>query len=597
MDINKSDISSLRVLIQQLRVPELNYYLSIGVDAQQERILVSEMLQSLPETCESAQGSLIKHIILVMEHKALMPQVNNLAFQVDRVFDVWIRKNRLANDINFFLSKWRFLLFKIMLFDFTAQQNDQYSRDRQNFIVLISIIESIAEYGAGWSDKPERSKNILLDELNYISDELFTLDLNNDEKVSTLKAHWNGFRDKQRQKSSKVVSRLIEAEDRSLRTQFSQWFANNYINALFKKRQLPNSLQHFVSQYWVLIVAASFEKSLTLDLDVDKLSKNLIRTFCQQNEAAFKLAGQILDDVQTCTEAFKLKVPDNVWRYLEESLVGILQKSGEESKSSFKMIELASKLEKSFGGFDQQLLALVNADSLGVNNGDWFIYTELNAKTEIPVQLASIFEETQQMIFCNYLGIKVLQLSFSGFNECVESGSLKSNLNVEPFTKVFRASIKGLLKVSETQKKARIKAAEKAKEEAEKLLAEKLKAEEAASKIADEIAERTKMLLQKRADKLRLDKENEVLGVLSNFSLGAWISIKIDNEKQRFKLVVKLAATGKYIFVDKLGVKKKEYLEADLVQAIINQEIEILSDGAEFEDSLERVVSRLRMSK
>ena len=597
MDIIKSDISSLRVLIQQLRVPELNYYLSLGADAQQEKLLVSEMLQSLPETCESAPGSLIKYILQVMEHKALMPQINNLAFQVDRVFDVWIRKNKLSSDINFFLAKWRFIFFKILLIDFTCQQNDQYSKDRHNFTTLISIIESIAEYGISWSDKPERSKSILLDELTYISNALYTLDIADEENLSNLNIHWNDFLDKQRQKHSKVVSRLIEAEGRSLRVQFSQWFANNYINTFFKKRQLPNSLQHFVSQYWVLIVAASFEKSLTLDLDVDKLTKNLIRTFCQQSETAFKLADQILDDVQTCTEAFKLKVPDNVWRFMEDSLVGILQKSDEEPKSSFKMIELTSELENNFGGFDQQLLALVNVDSLGVNNGDWFVLTELNSHTEIPVKLASIFEETQQMIFCNYLGIKVLQLSFSAFNESIQSGRLKLNSDVDSFSKVFKASIKGLLKVSDTQKKARIKAAEKAKEEAEKLLAEKLKAEETASKIAEEIAARTKMLLQKRANKLRLDKENEVISALSHFNLGAWVSIKIADEKQRFKLVVKLAATGKYIFVDKLGVRKKEYLEADLVQAIINQEIEILSDGAEFEDSLERVVSRLRMSK
>ena len=96
---------------------------------------------------------------------------------------------------------------------------------------------------------------------------------------------------------------------------------------------------------------------------------------------------------------------------------------------------------------------------------------------------------------------------------------------------------------------------------------------------------------------MRLEKENTVALVIRDFRLGAWISIKEAGEPQRYKLVVKLAAMGKYIFVDRLGIKKREFMEVDLVQAILAKDIEILSDGAEFEDSLERVVSRIRMSK
>jgi hypothetical protein len=50
------------------------------------------------------------------------------------------------------------------------------------------------------------------------------------------------------------------------------------------------------------------------------------------------------------------------------------------------------------------------------------------------------------------------------------------------------------------------------------------------------------------------------------------------------------------VFVDKHGLQKIEFLEEELIEAVSRQEVECLSFGAEFEDSLERVVSRIRIS-
>ena len=120
-----------------------------------------------------------------------------------------------------------------------------------------------------------------------------------------------------------------------------------------------------------------------------------------------------------------------------------------------------------------------------------------------------------------------------------------------------------------------------------------------ANQRAQEIAQHTKNLLAKRADKQRAEKDNATLEIIRSFKLGAWIAIQLkeESEPQRFKLVVILAATGKYVFVDRLGVRRREFLEAELMEEIQSKRLVILSDGAEFEDSLQRVVSRLRMSK
>ena len=308
---------------------------------------------------------------------------------------------------------------------------------------------------------------------------------------------------------------------------------------------------------------------------------------------AILYADSLLDDLQRELNNRKQQVPEEVWHDLERDLVNILQGiSVAESVYSMK----PTRYEK-------------NIESHRVNNlvkeGDWFY--SVDDGFESRQQLISIFEETKEVLFCNYLGIKTNRCQFSLLDDDLQHGRLRQ-LHIEAsLLDVIKKTSVGLQKVSSTQQKARIIAAEKAKKEAEALLAEKELSERAAAIKAREIAERTQTLLKKRAEKQQADKENEIYEQISKCKLGAWITIVSDTIKnqenlntqntQRFKLVVKLAASDKYIFVDKLGIKKLEFSESSLMKGILNNEINIISDGAEFEESLERVVSRLRESE
>jgi len=113
----------------------------------------------------------------------------------------------------------------------------------------------------------------------------------------------------------------------------------------------------------------------------------------------------------------------------------------------------------------------------------------------------------------------------------------------------------------------------------------------------EDIARRTREIRLKKEEKQRLEKEAEIVALLSELKLGAWVCRVEGDSRDRFKLAVKFSASKKYLFVDKMGIRKIEFSEPELVQSIIAGRIEILSDGAEFEASLERVVSRIRMSK
>jgi len=263
----------------------------------------------------------------------------------------------------------------------------------------------------------------------------------------------------------------------------------------------------------------------------------------------------------------------------------------------FTPLIIPEQLKETYGGTEQFKAGVITFSELKLSVGDWYILSDQGES--LSIKLISCFAQSQQLLFSNYLGMKSAQFSFQNFKDRLSDGSLKKMPKGQAFLGVFDQAIKGLSKVADNQKQARLIAAEKAKAEAEHLMEDRRQSDEMANQRAKEIAQHTKNLLAKRADKQRAEKDSATLKIIRSFKLGAWIAVQLkdESEPQRFKLVVILAATGKYVFVDRLGVRRREFLEAELMEEIQSKRIVILSDGAEFEDSLQRVVSRLRMSK
>jgi hypothetical protein len=610
VDTFKKDLASVRALVQQLRVPELSYQqdLRSRLDSSAHDSLDHEVLNALSVSINERGGTLVKHLVGSVG-AAFTPQQNNISFLVDRIFDVWMRKNHLASDVNELLSGWRFTCARIMLNELAEDQlKSKGASTRAEFVLFIELIESIAKYSLAWSAIPERSKHFLLDELQNLDRQLVEAEELDLAAMQSIFDVWHDFGQKQDSKFIKITQRLIDSETKKSWSHYSYWFAQNYVDALFNKRRIPESLQNFLDFYWINAVSRGLISDdsgrVYLKESLAELTKSLILSFCTQGEQAFSLADHILEDLQNTLQGLNIEAEDDIWLVLEESLVSALKKDDSVEKQYYKPIALDSDIERQFGRFnlsehlpkaDTQANSSVETNSL-YEVGNLYLVPDQLGSSNI-MKLVHVFEFSKQLLFANYLGMKAAQFSNDEFELKLKLSEIRLVAEPNSFSKVYSAAVKGLLKVADSQQQARIAAAEKAKAEAEKLLAAKLLADQAAAKHAEEIAERTQLMLIKRAEKQKLEKENAVIEKIKSFSIGAWISVAEDGASNRYKLVVKLAATGKYIFVDKLGIKKKEYKEAALVEAMMAKNIEILSDGAEFEDSLERVVSRLRMSK
>jgi hypothetical protein len=69
------------------------------------------------------------------------------------------------------------------------------------------------------------------------------------------------------------------------------------------------------------------------------------------------------------------------------------------------------------------------------------------------------------------------------------------------------------------------------------------------------------------------------------------------DEPARLKLAVRINASRKLVFVDRLGLNRREFLEDALVEGIVEGRIRVLGTSAEFDDTLSRVVGRIRVGR
>ncbi|MFT7185387.1 MAG: hypothetical protein ACI84K_000765 [Pseudohongiellaceae bacterium] len=575
----RHNLNDIQTIAQQLRVPELSYRMA-NIEE------LSDEIQSFFRDLTYLQSddnteSVIKNVSGALGKTVLPVMLNNYAFISDRVYDVWGRKNKLSDDINQILKTWRHPFFKIM-------------HQTNNLALLksfITLVDRISSDTLGWEPRPERSKRIILDELNEITTLLFQLDCENEQSLHLLLARWQSFIEKQSNKALKVIQRLKLLESRQSWDEYCELYAKKYLNTLFSGQLITESLQGFLSDCWLNVLAQGVDKQLnpSVNEDIQTLTAKIKAVFCTKGRAAFKWVDNLSEDIQAHCLKQNIVVSEELWEGVQSDLVNILQGNLLEERQFIN-----STVPE---GWTKPKKRVLNNH---VVEGSWFYLVKDDLESR--EQVIAIFPEAQEVLFCNYLGIKSQRYTFTELNLALSSQVLKPLVADSTFLEVVQKTSTGLLKVAKTQKKARTIAAEKAQKEAENLLAEKQNAEKMAIIKAVKIAEQTKLLRQKRIDKQRAEQERNALMLVTNCKLGAWVSIaqhgdEPGNKPQRFKLVVKFAASSKYIFVDKLGVKKIQYTEADLVAGILTKDIEILSDGLEFEESLERVVSRLRTSK
>jgi Protein of unknown function (DUF1631) len=95
-----------------------------------------------------------------------------------------------------------------------------------------------------------------------------------------------------------------------------------------------------------------------------------------------------------------------------------------------------------------------------------------------------------------------------------------------------------------------------------------------------------------------LPEGDQHLALVGNLTQGSWFEMQSDDgQKFRSRLAAIIRATGKYIFVNRAGVKVAEETRMSLALALKSGRLQILDDGMLFDRALEAVIGNLRNTR
>lgn len=98
-----------------------------------------------------------------------------------------------------------------------------------------------------------------------------------------------------------------------------------------------------------------------------------------------------------------------------------------------------------------------------------------------------------------------------------------------------------------------------------------------------------------RSEAAHLDESDPQMRAVSNFAQGAWFDLDMEGDATiRCRLAAFIKPTGKYIFVNRGGMKAAEKTQIELAVALKNGQLRALDNAMLFDKALESVVTSLR---
>lgn len=91
-----------------------------------------------------------------------------------------------------------------------------------------------------------------------------------------------------------------------------------------------------------------------------------------------------------------------------------------------------------------------------------------------------------------------------------------------------------------------------------------------------------------------IDANDPFLKQVEKFAVGCWFEFQSGEHTERCKLAAVIKATGKYIFVNRSGVKVAEKTKMGLSVELRRGTVQILNDGLLFDRALESIITNLR---
>ena len=583
-------------VLSGIRVPDLPY--PVG---KLDENAVSDWTPLLMSCWTEQRDEPVTHLIRSVSLTWSVRQIN-AAYLADRIMDVFLKSSGLHPELAKRIARLRFFLAWRM----NLEGADVFSD------TLLEWLDSLQDY-RGWSASGGRSSKVLLDQLDSLTIEVSScFESGNTAPILQFCKQWQQDAQKREQQTQRLRERLLETEKGAARQRRAEHTARALVGRALKNRQLPAPVISFVMDTWFPLL-----KQIVWEEGPDgenwRHASKLLEWLVWIGDPA--LSDKDKNRLYTVGEQIGDRIHD-VWNRVndkplaESALQGIQSVLVDRLRGeSPELMPALPPPDKFYWDSSWLSREPVPETDFQPFEGNWYVEGE-GAKEQRRFFFA-FMEDTQEVLWTNGAGVKLGLVNWAVFKEDYDKKAIRPLPPLMPFGRVLAETVTSLSTVLKRQMAQRKQAAEEAKQRAEALRAEKeraakereqqLAAEKAAKERQAKEAEAKRQAdEQEELERVAQEKELTVRNVVEGIKLGGWIVVEPhskDQEAQRLKLAVRINASRKLVFVDRLGLNRREYMEDQLVDDVLTGKVRVLGTSAEFDDTLSRVVGRIRVGK
>lgn len=579
-----------------IRVPDLPYPASNLAPE-----TISDWQPLLFSCWTEQQNERVTHV-LRSEHRNWSVRQINAAYVADRIMDVFLKTSGLNSQIAQRIARLRFYLAWRMNRDGNKAFSD----------TLLGWLDSLQEW-RGWSDSGGRSSKALPEQLDALIVAVSAgFDAGKTDVVDAFCRQWQEDSVRRNAQVGKLRQRLLDTEQGAARQRRAEQTSRALIGRALQGRKLPQHVLNFIFDHWQkLLKQAVWESGVNGETcrHGNKLLEWLVwvgdpSLSDKDRDRLYHVGEQIGDRLaDVWSRVFEHPLTPNALAGIGTVMMSRLR--GETPELVDALPATGSFLwNPAWLGFEAPLRA-----DFQPFEERWFVEGE--GAEEQRRYFFALLEDSAEILWTNGAGVKLGLQPWQAFCEAQSTHSLRPLVAQRTFGEVLEETVDLLAVAVEKQRKQREQAAAAAKARADALRQEResielLRREQEAARQATLERQRqeaeSKRVANEKAELERLYEEATQLAQkqVNDINLGGWIVVEAQTqevEASRLKLAVRTNASRKLIFVDRLGLNRREFQEHELVLGIVEKRVRVLGGAAEFDETLSRVVGRIRVGR
>lgn len=585
-------MSLIESIITELRVPDLPY--PVGQSASDERPV---WYRTLSRAWEAGSDERVVTHLQRVDAVWSMRQVN-AAYLADRIMNVFLRRSGLHPYLVHRAARLRFWL----ALDLEANGDEAVAEERplRRWLDSLQALRGWSRTG-GRSDRPVETHLAAMEKA--VGEALETGD---EQPIETCVSDWLDQIRRQAEQAERVGARLWQTERGAAGQRAAEQAVRAALSRTCRGRRLPTVLLTFIDDDWRGLMRRA-AMAHGIDSEAWRHALRLLEwliwvgdeSLCGQDRNRLYHVGEQLTDklVQVVAMVEGQKPDPQRFAAVDTLLAGRLRDEPVDQQPADRPEADPRWLDKPDPQQWEEASHWV---------GRWYLYEEDGQ--QIRQFLTGLLEDTNEVLWTNARGAKLGVEPLRSVRARFEAGELMQLPDAYPFGAVLKDTLSSLQRVLESQKMQREQARDKARQEAEALRRAKDEALEDERRREREREEREAREREQAAQAARDEAEAErvseaaelwqkVLAEVDRLEAGSWIQLGTGDEAVRLKLALRIRASGKMVFVDRYGLNRREVLREELARRVRDGEAQLLSEGAEFADTLSRVVGRLRVGR